>query len=208
MPRPSEKLKSHEKVDFGDLLKHCNLNCSVIFGPFSGCHNFAENWVFTLPDGKLKNLQRHSKTNDFGTFRYRFCSNKVPIWSPKRSLFEVHKWMNLRFTRCRNIAKTLDVMQKQRFQDFQVPFWGGRAAGRKSRKRYACACFRVSETIANWADIALSLRLCMFCGGGLRGTRETATAKAAQSLRLCRDARFKSPSDPISPVRSDQGTLI
>ena len=201
MPRPSEKLKSHEKVDFGKLLKRCNLNCFGDFGTLSGRHNFAENWIFTLSDGKLKNLQRHSKTNDFGTFWYRFCSRKVPIWGQKRSLFEVQEWPNLRFTGRRNIAKTLDVMQKQRFQDFQVPFWGGRAAGRKSRKRYACACFRVSETIANWADIALSLRLCMFCGGGLRGTRETAAAKAAQSLRLCMNARSKSSSDFIPPCK-------
>ena len=33
MLRPSENLKSHEKVDLGELLKHCNLN-SVILGPF------------------------------------------------------------------------------------------------------------------------------------------------------------------------------
>ena len=72
MPRPSEKLKSHRKIDFGDLIKHCNLNCFGDFGTLSGRHNFAENLIFTLLDGKLKNLQRHSKTNDFDTFRYRF----------------------------------------------------------------------------------------------------------------------------------------
>ena len=201
MLRPSEKLKSHEKVDFGKLLKHCNLNCFGDFGTLSGRHNFAENWIFALSDGKLKNLQRRSKTNDFGTFRYRFWFKKVPIWSPEKYLFEVQKWQNLRFTGRQNIAKTLDVMQKQWFWQFQVPFWSDRAAGRKSRKRYACACFSVSETIANWADIALSLRLCMICGGGLRGTRETAAAKAAQSLRLCMNARSKSSSDLISPCR-------
>ena len=79
MPRPSEKLKSHEKVDFGDLLKHCNLDCFGDFVTLSGRHNFAENWIFTLSNGKLKNLQRHSKTNDFNTFRCGFCSKKVPI---------------------------------------------------------------------------------------------------------------------------------
>ena len=53
MPRPSEKLKSHEKVNFGDLLKHCNLNCFDDFGTLSGRHNLVENLVFTLSDGKL-----------------------------------------------------------------------------------------------------------------------------------------------------------
>ena len=208
MLRPSEKLKRHDKVDFGELLKHCNLKCFSQFGTLSGRHNFTENWIFTLSDGKLKNLQRHSKTNDFHSFRHWFSLKKAPIWGPKRYLFEVQKWQNLRFTGRQNIAKTLDVMQKQRFQDFQVPFWGGRAAGRKSRKRYACACFSVSETIANWADIALSLRLCRFCSDGLQGTHETATAKAAQSLRMCRYAFSENLSESIPPVRSDQGTLI
>ena len=72
MPRPSEKLKSHEKVDFGKLLKRYNLNCFGDSGTLSGRHKFTENSIFTLSDGKLKNLQRHNKTNDFDTFRYRF----------------------------------------------------------------------------------------------------------------------------------------
>ena len=43
MPGPWEKLKSHEKVDFGKLLKRCNLNSFGDFGTLSGRHNFAEN---------------------------------------------------------------------------------------------------------------------------------------------------------------------
>ena len=86
MPRPSEKLKSHEKVDFGDLLKHCNLNCFGHFLTLSGRHNFVENLFSTLSDGKLKNVQRNVKhmilvfcATDFLPKRYRFEVRKGPF---------------------------------------------------------------------------------------------------------------------------------
>ncbi len=148
MPRPSEKLKSHEKVDFGELLKRCNLRCFGHFRILSGPHKFAENRIFMLSNGKLKNLQRHIKTNDFGTCRTKSVLKLTPFYNPTRSFFKVQQLPNLCFTGYRRIAKTLDVI-KQWFYKFHVPFWGGRAVGRKPHKRDACACFRVSETISN-----------------------------------------------------------
>ena len=43
MLRPSENLKSHEQVEFEELLKRCNLKCFGDFGTFSGHHHIAEN---------------------------------------------------------------------------------------------------------------------------------------------------------------------
>jgi len=43
MLRPSENLKSYEKVDFEELLKRCNFNSFDDFGSLSGHHNIAGN---------------------------------------------------------------------------------------------------------------------------------------------------------------------
>ena len=52
---------------------------------------------------------------DFNPKRYRFEVRKGPFLRSRND-------RKMRFTRRRNIAKTLDVMQKQRFSEFQVSF--------------------------------------------------------------------------------------
>ena len=79
MLRPSEKLKRHEKVEFAELLKRCNLNSFDDFRTLSGPHNIAGNSFLALSDGNLKNHQRHSKTNDLNTFPHKNTSKMIPI---------------------------------------------------------------------------------------------------------------------------------
>ena len=107
MLRPSEKAESCKKVNFGELLKRCNFICSCHFGILSGRHIFAQNLIFTLSDGKLKNHKRQSKAHDCHIYRYRFGSKKMMIWGPKRFLFQVHFTA---LTSCLNwIIKTINM---------------------------------------------------------------------------------------------------
>ena len=83
MLRPSEKLKSHEKVDFGDLLKHCNLNVSVILGPFRH--------VIILPRIEFSRSRMENSRTSKDTVKQTILVLFGTDFNPKRYRFEVRK---------------------------------------------------------------------------------------------------------------------